>query len=83
MIYFPIPAYKERLSLWQRAFPKEAPLARDVSYEKLAVNHELTGSQIMNIVQHTCLQSLACSRREISMIHIEDGMRRELAKEGK
>ena len=37
----------------------------------------------MNIVQYTCLQSLADDGNKIDMDKIEQGVQRELAKEGR
>jgi len=83
MIYFPNPGYEEKCRLWQNAFPKEAPLATDISFEHLSSQYELTGAQIMNVVQYTCLQSLASKKKKIGFAELETGVRRELAKEGK
>ena len=83
MIYFPNPGYDEKYRLWQNAFPKEAPLATDISFEHLSAQYELTGAQIMNVVQYTCLQSLASKKKKIGFAELETGVKRELAKEGK
>ena len=83
IIYFPVPGYEERLMLWQKSFPARAPLAPDITFNSLAVSYELTGAQIMNIVQYTCLQSLSRNGDIITKTHIEAGIRRENTKEGK
>jgi SpoVK/Ycf46/Vps4 family AAA+-type ATPase len=83
MIYFPLPSSGERLALWRSAFPEAAPLNPEVSFEDLARRHELTGAQIMNVVQFVCQRSLASGAAEISMIDVDHGVSRELAKEGR
>jgi AAA+ superfamily predicted ATPase len=83
LVYFPSPDYPEKLRLWTKAFPADARLSADVSFNTIAAEYDLTGAQIMNIVQHTCLQSLASDTSPIGMEEIAMGIRRELSKEGK
>jgi hypothetical protein len=83
IVYFPVPGYDERLQLWRQGFPAKAPLAKEVDFSVLAAEYELTGAQIMNIVQYACLCSLAYNDKPISMKDIEAAVHRENAKEGK
>lgn len=83
IIYFPNPEYEEKYKLWQNAFPKEAPLTSDISFEYFSAQYDLTGAQIMNVVQYTCLQSLSNKKKKIGTQELERGVKRELAKEGK
>ena len=83
IIYFPNPEYDEKYKLWQNAFPKEAPLTSDISFEYFSAQYDLTGAQIMNVVQYTCLQSLSNKKKKIGTQELEKGVKRELAKEGK
>ncbi|EKF01526.1 ATPase, AAA family [Tolypothrix sp. PCC 7601] len=83
IIQFPIPNVKERSQLWQMAFPSQIKLAESVDLPKLSAAYELTGSDILNIVQHCCLQAL---QRGDAVIHHEDildAIKRELNKAGK
>ncbi len=83
IIYFPKPSYEERLILWDNAFPEKAVMENGHSFEKIARSFEITGSQIMNIVQHVCLRTLACRKQVITADHIMQAIQREYAKEGK
>ena len=47
---FPEPDEAERLSIWQRAFPAEAPRDEDLDLKSLARNLKVTGGNIRNIV---------------------------------
>jgi SpoVK/Ycf46/Vps4 family AAA+-type ATPase len=83
IIHFPLPSPKEWLQLWQMAFPSQLKLAETVNLPTLSTAYELTGADIMNVVQHCCLQAL---QRGNAMIHETDlihAIKRELSKAGK
>jgi hypothetical protein len=83
IIQFPMPNAKERLQLWQMAFPSQVRLADVVDLPQLSATYELTGSDIMNVVQYCCLQAL---RQGDTVIHLEnllDAIKREFSKAGK
>lgn len=46
---FELPKFAERIQIWKRMFPKEAPLAKDVDWDKLA-DPEIAGGHIKNAV---------------------------------
>ena len=46
---FPMPAEADRLRLWRKMFPPEAPLAAEVDFEALAREVRLSGGNIRNI----------------------------------
>ena len=84
MIRFPLPDAEERKRLWQMGFPAQVPLAPDVSFRRIATNHELSGASIMNVIQYCCLALLkqgpgAVMTKDL----IEDGILRESRKEDK
>ena len=83
IIHFPLPNYEERLSLWQNAFPKQAILAPEVNLEELALNHEISGSIIINIVQFTCLRTISRQEDIIRLEDIEEGLQKEYLKLGR
>ena len=83
LIYFPPPNHKQRLLLWEKAFPPAVKLKDDVDLNSIASDHELTGSNIMNIVQYVCLEALDRNTNSISHGEIINGVQRELSKEGK
>ncbi|MCB0563239.1 MAG: ATP-binding protein [Phaeodactylibacter sp.] len=83
IIHFPLPNSQDRFRLWAQAFPQKVALSRDVDLEFLSQHYELTGANIINIVQYACLYSLAQERDSISMDLIQRGIKKEFSKEGK
>ncbi|BAZ03836.1 ATP-binding protein [Calothrix sp. NIES-3974] len=83
LIQFPIPNPKERSQLWQMAFPPQVELTPEVDLGYLASTYELTGSEIMNVVQHCCLQVLQSGHAVINQEQIIKAIKREFSKSGK
>jgi hypothetical protein len=83
VIYFPMPKARERLELWQNAFPEQVEMSDDLSLAQLAEQYELSGANIMNIVQYACLKCLERGDHVIMPADVEGGIRKEFAKEGK
>ncbi|MUG97778.1 AAA family ATPase [Scytonema sp. UIC 10036] len=83
IVHFPMPNSKERLRIWQMAFPPQLKLAEVVNLGEFAATYELSGADIMNVVQYCCLQAL---QRGDVLIHQEDlhyAIKREFGKAGK
>lgn len=83
IIEYKLPNQSERKQLWEKSLPKGIPLAEDVSLDKLASMYEVTGANIVNIVQYACLQKL---KKEVDAIQLEDllkGIKKEYVKEDK
>jgi DNA polymerase III delta prime subunit len=83
IVYFPMPKAPERLILWQRTFPTAVTLDASVNLQAIAERYELSGSNILNIVQYCCLQALAAQTNVITQENIYGGISRELVKENK
>lgn len=83
MVYFPSPRAEERLLLWEKSLPKQFTLAKDVAMNELAVKYELTGSHIINIMQHISLASLENNNFTLSQDLLVKSIKREMEKEGK
>ena len=83
IIYFPMPRAEERLRLWQQSLPPMATLAADVDLAQIAARHELCGGAILNAVRHACLAALEAGDRCIRDAMLQQGIRRELAKDGR
>jgi hypothetical protein len=49
VVEFPMPAEADRLRLWRKMFPPEAPLAPDIDFDALAREVRLAGGNIRNI----------------------------------
>lgn len=83
VIHFPMPKSEERLRIWELAFPAAVNLSGEIILAHVAKKYELSGSSIMNVVQYCCLRALSNGSRTVRLTDIQDGVRREFAKEGK
>ena len=83
IVYFPRPKKEERFKIWQNAFPQNIVFEKPVSLEKVAEQYELTGANIVNIVQQICLQALAGAKTAIGVTDVTNAVQKELAKEEK
>jgi AAA+ superfamily predicted ATPase len=79
-IYFPMPKPAERLALWQKLMPPQLGLAADIDLTKIAYEHELSGSNIINIIQHCSLNVLSQGQMEMRKSVLNDGIIREKIK---
>jgi SpoVK/Ycf46/Vps4 family AAA+-type ATPase len=79
---FPLPEEAERLAIWRRALPPEAPLAGDVDLPFLARKFRLAGGHIRNIAL-TAGFLAAAEGGPIAMRNLVRGTRREYQKLGK
>jgi len=80
---FKKPGVTERLQLWKTNLPKKLPLASTVDLHTVAENYELTGANIVNIVQYCCLQVLKEKKTELDSSIILRGIKKEFKKENK
>jgi len=83
IVHFPLPKTAERLRLWEKAFPAKVSLHKDVDLPKNAQNYELSGAEIMNVVQYACLRTLAANKKTICQEYILNGIQREFQKGGR
>ena len=83
IIYFPMPGPDKRLQLWEQSFPDAVKLDSAVDLPAIAERYELTGANIMNVVQQTCINALAEESRVISTENLTACIGDELMKEGK
>jgi hypothetical protein len=83
VVTFPLPRAPERLRLWKDAFPSRARFEDSLNLPRLADRHELTGGTIMNVARHASLRALARGDEKILANDVEEGIRRELLKEGR
>jgi hypothetical protein len=83
VIHFPIPKAGERRRLWSNTLPAAAPLDPGVDLTSLSERHELTGASIANVVRHAALKAMQAGRKTLGELDIAEGIRRELAKEGR
>ncbi|WP_010521977.1 ATP-binding protein [Aquimarina agarivorans] len=83
IIHFPLPKLAERFLIWQKAFPKAIKLEKDVDMLQLAQKYDLSGAEIINIVQYACLCTLGKNNKTIHLHDIVNGIQREYQKGGR
>jgi SpoVK/Ycf46/Vps4 family AAA+-type ATPase len=81
-VEFPMPEEPDRLEIWRRTFPPEAPLAPDLDLAFLARQFKLSGGNIKNIVLDAAFLA-AEAGTAISMAHLVHATRREHQKIGR
>jgi len=83
IVFFPMPNASERLELWKKGFPEKVVLEKNIDLEDLANRYELTGANIMNVVQAACLHALSHKGNLIKLNYIMAAIKNEMQKEGK
>jgi hypothetical protein len=81
-VEFPLPQELERRSLWDRSFPRTAPLGGDVDWTFLARRFELTGGAIRNAALAAAFLA-ADGSGVIGMAEIVNALHTELIKAGR
>jgi hypothetical protein len=83
VVHFPMPRPAERLRIWRAAFSTKARLEADIDLPAIAEKYELSGGTIMNVVRYASLAALARETDTVRVEDLEEGLRRELLKEGR
>jgi hypothetical protein len=83
IIYFKKPQAKERFRLWKNSFSPTCHIPSDQELERLAQQYEISGGNIMNVVQYASLMALNRNDNRITLEDITQGIRKEFNKEGK
>lgn len=83
MIEFENPDTNERLQLWKTYLPPSASIAKTVNIEDVARKYQLTGANIVNVIQFAGLQTLKKNSSTISADDLLKGIQKEYEKEGK
>jgi len=83
IIEFEVPSHNERLQLWENNLPKGIKIAEDVNLNELSKKYDITGANIVNIIQYACLRTLEDENEIINLHHLLQGIKKEYAKEGK
>jgi hypothetical protein len=82
VIHFPFPGDADRLAIWEKSFPAEAPLDPSVDFRWLARKLKISGGHIKNISLRAAF--LAVERQSlIDMDCLIDAAKREVEKMGK
>ena len=83
IVHFPLPKATERELIWKKAFPPKVSLSSELNLGQVARKYELSGAEIMNIVQYACLRTLGDKKKTIASQYITDGIQREYQKGGR
>ena len=83
VVHFPVPNQHERLLLWQKAMPASLKLSDEINLADLSKKYDLTGANIINIVQYAFLRSLSNNDEYLRTEDILSGIRKEFVKEEK
>jgi AAA+ superfamily predicted ATPase len=75
---FAMPDAEHRMKIWQRMFPKEAPLEENMPWEKLA-SIEVAGGYIKNIVLRAARRAANTKEKVITYRIIYKALREEMA----
>lgn len=74
---FEMPSVKERIDIWKRMFPKKAPLAKKINWERLAAV-PITGGYIKNVVLRAARLTAARKLGKITEDILIDSLREEM-----
>lgn len=83
MIEFEQPGEKERLKIWNDYIPKILELDPRIALDEIAKNYNLSGANILNVVQYACLKAADSNKDIIDYNALIDGIRKEYTKEGR
>lgn len=83
VVYFPMPEPSERLVLWNNIFENTAVENRDEVFREFAEKYELAGGALTNVARYAALSALMDNRRSVNKFDIQEGLSKELQKEGK
>lgn len=83
IIHFPLPKASERLLIWKNAFPSKVRMGANLDLNQVARKYELSGAEIMNVVQYACLCALGDKKKTITPQYIANGIQREFQKGGR
>lgn len=82
-VYFPMPEPAERLILWNNIFEKTQVENREEIFKEFAEKYELAGGALTNVARYAALSALMDNRKIINKCDIQEGLSKELQKEGK
>jgi hypothetical protein len=83
IINFPLPQAQERLLLWKKALPEGFVFEQDLDLKTVAEKYKLAGGAIMNVIRYGCLRATVRGNQVIELADLQEGISRELDKEGK
>lgn len=78
---FELPGEKERKEIWLKNTPEKLELSDDIDLDAIARKYDLSGSNIVNIIQYCSLQVLHQKTNVLTRILLMEGIKREYLKE--
>lgn len=83
IIEFENPGVNERLQLWENYLPKSVKTEQKILMNEIAKNYELSGANIVNVIQYVGLKTIAKNADTIRYSDLISGIQKEYKKEGK
>lgn len=80
---FQLPSAQERLFIWKSNLPEKLVLASEINLQEIAEKFEITGSNIVNIIQYCSLKVLHLKRNILSYELLIEGVKKEYLKENR
>ena len=82
VIHFAFPNKDSRKKIWKNMYPKEMPLSKNIDFNYLARQFEISGGSIKNIALTSAFMA-ARDEKPLEMKHIILAVKYELGKQGK
>ena len=83
IVRFPFPDVRERDKIWRAILPAKLNETDRTTMVNKFSSYELTGGNIVNVVQAACLNTLARGNTDLQSSDVEEAIRLEIEKEGK
>jgi hypothetical protein len=83
VVHFPMPCRDDRHRIWKNAFSPRTSLEERVHLYDISAKYEISGGAIMNVIRYSTLMALKRSSTTIQLRDIEEGIKKELLKEGR
>ncbi|SKD09009.1 ATPase family associated with various cellular activities (AAA) [Chitinophaga ginsengisegetis] len=83
IIQFQVPGERERAAIWQKTFPPNVRFLDEEDIPGKVKKYEITGGNIINVVQYACLKALERKSALVSLDDVVNGIRKEMNKEGR
>ncbi len=82
IVRFSMPEFNERKLIWEKSFPTTVPFKRDLDFNFLASQFQLSGSNIKNIALHSAFLA-AANNEGLSMKYVMNALKTEYLKVNK
>ncbi|MEC5143320.1 ATP-binding protein [Chitinophaga sp. 212800010-3] len=83
IVQFQVPGERERVAIWQRSFPSNIQFQDDLDIPGRVKKYEITGGNIINVVQYACLKAVERQSRLVRLDDVLNGIKKEMNKEGR